>query len=284
LAGTLYIVGTPIGNLEDVSMRALRVLGEVDLIAAEDTRRTARLLQHYSIATPTTSLHEHNERGKTPHLIARLQAGASIALVSDAGMPLVSDPGAGLVTEARKAGIPLQVVPGPSAITAALAGAGLSGAFAFLGFAPASGKKRKEWIDSFGQLTAQLTVVFFEAPHRMSKTLTDLQPVLGNRPIIVARELTKIHEELVEQPIIAWLDAHSQGETSTKGEFVILVPPPGSAAEGRMRPPSAEEILREFGHLTDAGRLKARAAAKLLAEKYDMTASEIYELHSRRLK
>ena len=261
-------------------MRALRVLGEVDLIAAEDTRRTARLLQHYSIATPTTSLHEHNERGKTPQLIARLQAGASIALVSDAGMPLVSDPGAGLVTEARKTGIPIQVVPGPSAITAALAGAGLSGPFAFLGFPPPSGKKRKAWLDSFGQLTAQLTIAFFEAPHRMARTLTDLQPVLGNRPIIVGRELTKIHEILVEQPIMAWLDAHSQG-ASTKGEFVVLVPAPGSATEERMRPPSAEEILREFGHLTDTGRLKARAAAKLLADKYDMPASEIYSLHSR---
>jgi len=283
LAGTLYIVGTPIGNLEDVSMRALRVLGEVDLIAAEDTRRTARLLQHYSIATATTSLHEHNERGKTPHLIARLQAGASIALVSDAGMPLVSDPGAGLVTEARNAGIPIQVVPGPSAITAALAGAGLSGPFAFLGFAPASGKKRKEWLARFGQLTGSLTVVFFEAPHRMVKTLAELQPILVNRPIIVAKELSKIHESLVEQPIASWLDEHSEG-TRTKGEFVVLVPAPSEAVAERMRPPSAEDVLREFGHLTDSGLLKARAAAKLLAEKYDLTASEIYQLHSRRQK
>ena len=126
-------------------MRALRVLREVDLIAAEDTRRTARLLQHYSIATPTTSLHEHNERGKSPHLVRKLQDGLSIAVVSDAGMPLVSDPGALLVRAAREAGVPVQVVPGPSAVTASLAGAGISGPFASWVFPPASGRERTEW-------------------------------------------------------------------------------------------------------------------------------------------
>jgi len=172
-------------------MRALRVLREVDLIAAEDTRRTARLLQHYSIATPATSLHEHNEHGKTPSLIARLQAGTSIALVSDAGMPLVSDPGTHLVREARKAGIPIQVVPGPSAVTAVLAGGGVSGSFAFLGFPPAAGKGRLEWVDRLGRITTEMPAVFFEAPHRVARTLAQLADKLGKRPIIAGRELTE---------------------------------------------------------------------------------------------
>src|SRR5688500_3849628 len=205
-------------------MRALRVLREVDLIAAEDTRRTARLLQHYSIATPTTSLHEHNEHAKSPGLVARLRAGASIALVSDAGMPLVSDPGAILVREARSAGIPTQVVPGPSAITAALAGAGISGPFAFLGFPPAAGKERKKWLDKLGHTTLDMPVVFFESPHRVAKTIAQVGQLMGDRPIVAGRELTKLHEQLVEQPISAWLKANEAG-ASEKGEHVIIVLP-----------------------------------------------------------
>ena len=283
MAGTLYIVGTPIGNLEDVTMRALRVLREVDLIAAEDTRRTARLLQHYSIATPTTSLHEHNERGKSAHLIARLEAGASIALVSDAGMPLVSDPGAWLVTSARTAGIPVQVVPGPSAITAALAGAGLSGPFAFLGFPPATGRGRKDWLQSLGHMAIQSPVVFFESPHRMARTVSEMLELLGDRPIIVARELTKIHESLVEQPMSAWVDAHSDA-TTEKGEFVIIVPALPVGQETRLEAPNDAAILNELGDLTNNAGMKPRAAAKALAEKYQMTADAIYALHSRQDK
>lgn len=278
MAGTLYIVGTPIGNLEDVTMRALRVLREVDLIAAEDTRRTARLLQHYSIATPTTSLHEHNEHARAAGLIARLQGGTSIALVSDAGMPLVSDPGALLVRAARAAGIPVQVVPGPSAVTAVLAGAGISGAFAFLGFPPRSGRARQAWLDRIGHLTIEMPVVFFEAPHRVAQTMAVLGDELGNRPIIAARELTKIHETLVEQPIMAWLKEHERGGREL-GEHVIVVLP---AETERRERPSEEELVHELGQMTESGGMRPKEAAKQLAAKHGLTASEVYDLHIRR--
>jgi 16S rRNA (cytidine1402-2'-O)-methyltransferase len=283
LAGTLYIVGTPIGNLEDVTMRALRVLREVDLIAAEDTRRTARLLQHYSIATPTTSLHEHNEHGKSPHLIARLQAGTSIALVSDAGMPLISDPGGTLVRQARAAGVPVEVVPGPSAVTAVLAGAGLSGPFSFLGFPPATGKARAAWFDGLGQTTSSMPAVFFEAPHRIARTLAEARDLLGNRPIITGRELTKAHETLVEQPITAWLEANAAG-ASEKGEHVVIVLPPDPAAATPPTRPDDAGLTAEVGHLIENEGCKPKEAAKRLGAKYGIPASEIYALHAKRNK
>ncbi|HEX6322918.1 MAG TPA: 16S rRNA (cytidine(1402)-2'-O)-methyltransferase [Vicinamibacterales bacterium] len=281
MAGTLYIVGTPIGNLEDVTMRALRVLREVDLIAAEDTRRTARLLQHYSIATPTTSLHEHNEHGKTPRLVAKLQDGTSIALVSDAGMPLVSDPGATLVRAAREAGIPVQVVPGPSAVTAALAGAGISGPFAFLGFPPSSGKARKDWLSELGHTTSRIPAVFFESPHRIERTMRDLADLLADRPIIVARELTKLHEHLVEQPIIDWLAGQTTSQSS-KGEHVVIVTAGRQALPSPSERPDDTALRAEIGHMTENGDLRPKDAAKILAKKYGMAASDVYALHTRR--
>lgn len=280
MAGTLYIVGTPIGNLEDVTMRALRVLREVDLIAAEDTRRTARLLQHYSIATPTTSLHEHNEHAKTERLVARLAAGTSIALVSDAGMPLVSDPGALLVKAARAAGIPVQVVPGPSAVTAVLAAAGVSGPFAFMGFPPRSGADRQRWIDKIGHLTADLPVVLFESPHRVVQTMEVMADKLGNCPIIAARELTKIHETLVEQPIKAWLVEHGGGDKEL-GEHVIVVLPVAQSLPER---PSDDELAREVGQMIETNGAKPKEAAKRVAARYGLAASDVYDLHiSRKL-
>ena len=275
--GTLYIVGTPIGNLEDVTMRALRVLREVDLIAAEDTRRTARLLQHYSIATPATSLHEHNERGKTPGLIDRLRAGQSIAVVSDAGMPLVSDPGALLVRAARAAGISVQVVPGPSAITAVLAGAGISGPFAFMGFPPASGKARGDWATKVGQMTAIGAVVFYESPHRFRRTMSLLLDKLGNRQIIVGRELTKAFEELVEQPISSF----AESDRVARGEYVVVIPhdlEPGAAGADQALRPGPTELALEFGGMTENGGLRPKAAAKALAQKYGLSASDVYRL------
>src|SRR6185436_70073 len=173
MPGTLYVVATPIGNLEDVTLRALRTLREVSLIAAEDTRRTARLLQHYSISTRTTSLHAHNERDRTPALIERLSAGESIALVSDAGTPLISDPGQTLVGAARAAGIRVESIPGPSAVMAALSSSGLeTPEFVFLGFPPARSKDRKIWFESLRSQSR--LAVFFEAPHRIRRTLVDL--------------------------------------------------------------------------------------------------------------
>jgi 16S rRNA (cytidine1402-2'-O)-methyltransferase len=277
LVGTLYIVGTPIGNLEDVTMRALRVLREVDLIAAEDTRRTARLLQHYSIATPATSLHEHNERGKTPGLIDRLRAGQSIAVVSDAGMPLVSDPGALLVRAARAAGISVQVVPGPSAITAVLAGAGITGAFTFMGFPPSSGKARGEWIAEVGRMTAVGAVVFFESPHRFRRTMSLLLRELGDRPITVGRELTKAYEELVEQPI----SALAGSAPAARGEYVVVIPRVSESRKDAVDPasrPGPTELASEFGEMTENGNLRPKAAAKALALKYGLSASDVYRL------
>src|SRR5215472_3818512 len=178
MAGILYVVATPIGNLEDVTLRALRILREVSLIAAEDTRRTAKLLQHYSISTRTTSLHEHNEHEKTQRLVERLRSGESIALVSDAGTPVISDPGQTLVAAARAAGIRVESIPGPSAVMAAIAASGLPAPeFVFLGFPPIRSKDRKHWFAAVRD-EARL-VVFFEAPHRIEQTLRDLADVLG---------------------------------------------------------------------------------------------------------
>ena len=264
-------------------MRALRVLREVDLIAAEDTRRTARLLQHYSIATPATSLHEHNEHGKTPHLIARLLAGTSIALVSDAGMPLVSDPGSELVREARKAGISVQIVPGPSAVTAVLAGAGISGPFSFAGFPPASGGERRTWMEKLGQITSEMPVVFFEAPHRIARTMAQIRSSLGERQIIAGRELTKLHETLVEQPISEWLDQNEAG-VSDKGEHVVVVLPPAPGSVPAAAAPDDQSIADEIGRMIEDGGLRPKAAARAGAAKYGLSASAAYALHARRNK
>lgn len=272
MAGTLFLVATPIGNLEDVTLRALRVLREVDLIAAEDTRRTARLLSHYSISTPTTSLHEHNEHRKAGSLLDRIEAGASVALVSDAGMPLVSDPGAGLVKAARERGIRMEVVPGASAVTAAVAGAGIEGPFAFVGFAPASGRQRKEWMTTLGQITENMPAVAFEAPHRLEKTLADMGVVLGDRPIIAARELTKQHEEWVEKPITELAGALSSG----RGEFVLVIPAGTRAPEAAAMTSDHSAMAEDFVRMTKDGALSARQAAKQLSQKYGVPSREIY--------
>ena len=196
MPGTLFVVATPIGNLDDITARALRVLREVAVIAAEDTRRTAHLLARYAIPTPTTSFYEHNERKKTPSLVARLARGDDIALVSDAGTPTISDPGQRLVRAAKEAGFRVEPVPGPSALTAALAASGLpSTTFTFLGFPPTRLNDRNRWFETLRD--AGRTVVFFEAPHRIRETLEQLRHFIGDRPISLCREMTKRHEELV---------------------------------------------------------------------------------------
>src|SRR5215831_7783608 len=200
MPGTLFVVATPIGNLEDITARALRTLREVALIAAEDTRRTAHLLTRYGITTPMTSLHEHNELRKTAPLISRMQSGESVALVSDAGTPLISDPGEKLIRTAIEAGIRIEPVPGPSAIIAALAASGYSTQpFIFLGFPPARSKDRDEWMSRLASL--DVTAIFFEAPHRIRRTLQDILEKVGDVSVAVARELTKVHESLVRGPI-----------------------------------------------------------------------------------
>jgi len=274
MPGILYVVATPIGNLEDVTLRALRILREVSLIAAEDTRRTARLLQHYSISTRATSLHEHNEREKTKQLIERLRAGDSIALVSDAGTPLISDPGQTFVAAARAAGIRVESIPGPSAVMAALSSSGLPiGEFVFLGFPPARSKDRKWWLE---RLTSEARLaVFFEAPHRVRRTLLDLGLHLGaDREIGIGRELTKVHEEMVVCPI----KQHSQHFTEPKGEFTFLVPPGVKHDRVAVTPPTEAQLGIELGVLTNKRDLTRRQALKVLAERHGMAVNELYRV------
>ena len=271
MPGTLYVVATPIGNLEDVTLRALRVLREVSLIAAEDTRRTARLLQHYSISTRTTSLHEHNERTKTASLISRLAAGESIALVSDAGTPVISDPGTHLVAEAHRAGVAVEPVPGPSAAIAALSASGLAGeSFLFAGFPPARSKARQTWLADLAQ--ERRVLVFYEAPHRIRLTLEDMLQVLGDRTVALGRELTKLHSTLVVRPI----SVHLSAPLEERGEFTLVVQASQVSAAGQQAEPTPEELRREFGLLTNNAGVTRREAIKSLSQRYGMSSRTIF--------
>lgn len=218
--GTLYVVATPIGNLEDITLRALRVLKEVALIAAEDTRHTRKLLERYGIETPLTSFHQHTGEGKRRALIERLLQGDSIALVTDAGTPGISDPGGVLVAEAHAAGVPVVPVPGPSALTALLSVSGLPAhRFRFEGFVPRKEGARRQFFESLRD--ADMTVVFYESPHRLLKTLQTACEVLGDRTVVVGRELTKQYEEIFRGTLSEAL-AHWQRKPP-KGEFVIAI-------------------------------------------------------------
>jgi len=267
----LFVVATPIGNLEDITSRALRVLREVTVIAAEDTRRTARLLAHYAITTPTTSLHEHNESTKSAALVVRLLRGESIALVSDAGTPTVSDPGARLIAAALEADIKVEPVPGPSATVAALAASGFaSDTFLFLGFPPTRSKDRDTWFQTVK--SAGRTVVFFEAPHRIIKTLAELQTRLGDIEVFVARELTKAHEELVKGPISRVLDRLK----TVRGEFTIVTNIGRITELVRPEAVSDDVLLEEFGVLTNDSGVGRRQAIALLSERHGQPRNEVY--------
>ncbi|NIC04493.1 16S rRNA (cytidine(1402)-2'-O)-methyltransferase [Billgrantia bachuensis] len=246
--GTLYVVATPIGNLEDLSPRAARVLGSVDLVAAEDTRHTSRLLRHLGLSPAMLSLHEHNEAARVEQLDERLRRGESIALVSDAGTPLISDPGFVLVRELRMRGRRIVPVPGPCALVAALSAAGLpTDRFLFLGFLPAKGGGRRQRLEALGQHTE--TLVFYESPHRIRDTLADIATVFGERRLVLARELTKSFETFLDgsaSALLAWMEADPD---QSRGEFVIMV----AGAEAR--------------ESTDIASLEADAIVKaLLAE------------------
>jgi 16S rRNA (cytidine1402-2'-O)-methyltransferase len=273
MPGTLYVVATPIGNLEDVTLRALRTLREVSLIAAEDTRRTSRLLQHYSISTRTTSLHEHNERSKTPALIARLQAGESIALVSDAGTPVVSDPGTHLVAAAHAAGIRVEPVPGASAALAALSASGLlEREFIFAGFPPNRSIARKRWLSGLSDETRVL--IFYEAPHRIRATLEDMLAAFGDRVVAIGRELTKAHEQLVVRPI----SQHLELLTEDRGEFTLIVSgkrPNQTTADSALDP---NTVALDFVRLTTNGAKSRREALRMLAVQYDIPARKVFAL------
>jgi 16S rRNA (cytidine1402-2'-O)-methyltransferase len=269
--GTLYIVSTPIGNLEDITLRALRILKEVDVIAAEDTRHTGILLSRYDIRTPTTSFHEHNEREKTSALLARLDNGESLALVSDAGTPSISDPGYRLVKAAREAGHRVYAIPGPSAVLAALVSSGFpTDSFTFLGFPPRKAEARRLWISQLA--TTPRTVLFFEAPHRLRKTLDDLASILGERPICVAKELTKIHELLVIQPISALLSSLNP----VRGEYVIVVPPVERFVYSGIQPLTDEELTDYVGRITDSAHVTRRARIAQTARQFGLSSRDVY--------
>jgi 16S rRNA (cytidine1402-2'-O)-methyltransferase len=276
--GTLFVVATPIGNLEDITLRALRVLREVALVAAEDTRRTGNLLRHYAIQTPIVSLHEHNEQARVGPILARLRAGASVALVSDAGTPGISDPGAVLVRAARDAGLRVDPIPGPSAITAVLSASGIAfERFAFAGFPPIRSKERKQWFAWVSSLET-VPVVCFEAPHRIHATLADLRKILVNRPISIARELTKTHEEWL---ILSNDQTEHPVETPVpgRGEFVLVIaaadPPANLPADS---PPRDEDIASVFGQMTASGRDDSRRAViKAVAERLGVSSKTVFD-------
>ena len=275
-AATLYLVATPIGNLEDITLRALHVLKEVDLIACEDTRQTQKLLNHFAISTRTTSYHEHNEKAKVTELIQQLQAGSSIALVSDAGMPGISDPGYRLITQAIEHQIPVVPVPGASAFLAALVASGLpTDSFHFGGFLPAKRGERRTVLESVKR--SQSTEIFYEAPHRILETLGDIVEVLGeSRPVVVSRELTKLHEEFLRGAAGKILEKLKARET-VKGEITLLI---GKAASEDAHVAADAFVRRSVRHrvaeLMAEEKIDEKAALKKVAKERGISKSEAY--------
>lgn len=275
----LYLVATPIGNLEDITLRALRILRHVSLIAAEDTRKTQRLLARYDIHTPLTSYHEHNKIAKLPLLLDALAKG-DVALVSEAGMPGISDPGYELVRAALERGIPVVPVPGPSAPLAALAASGLpTDRFLYLGFLPRRTAERRSLLADLAHIP--YTLVAFEAPHRLRKTLDDLAATLGpQRRMAVCRELTKIHEEIL-RGTVAEMQAHFQ-EVAPKGEFTLVIEGDQEAARpnrGRRETVTCPQIQDRLRALLAAG-LSRSAAARQIAEETGYPRREVYRIAS----
>ena len=270
--GKLYVVGTPIGNLEDITFRAVSTLKGVDLIACEDTRRTGRLLKRYSIRTPTVSYHEYNEMTRGPELVLQLEEGSHIALVSDAGMPGISDPGYRLVHLAIRHGIPVTPVPGVTAFVAALSAAGLPiDEFHFVGFLPRKSGPRRKALEALK--LAGGTLIFYEAPHRVVEMLKDLLAVLGERPVAVAREVTKTYEEFLRGElgeVLARLKAKP-----VKGELTVLIGPVGSRTEPA-RPEAPGSVAEAVERAMVLEGLSERAALKAVARARGISKSEAY--------
>ncbi len=279
--GILYVVATPIGNLGDISSRALEVLGAAELILAEDTRRSKTLMQHYGIAKPLMSLHEHNERGRIPELLKKLSGGADLALISDAGTPLLSDPGYLLINAARTAGITVSPIPGASAITAALSAAGLpTHRFIFEGFLPAKRQARQQTLKKIAE--HDCTTVIFESSHRILETLTDIKTIMDEqRSLVIARELTKRHETFIKGSAMELLNILTTQTEQQRGEFVLLL-------EGAARVETDDDALEKClqilletlpvkesatlaAKLTGATRNTAYRAALNLSQKNDTT-------------
>ena len=269
MTGVLYVVATPIGNLEDITLRAVRILKEVELIAAEDTRHTQILLNHYDIHTALTSYHEHNERTKAQELVERLLRGENVALLCDAGTPAISDPGYRLVIEATRAGIRVVPLPGASAVAAVLSASGLpTDRFVFEGFLPAKKQERKAKLQALRNESR--TLVFYEAPHRLMESLQDLKQVLGDREIVVAREISKVHEEFLRgtlSKIIAQL-----AEQTVKGEITLVVH--GATKQSDV---AEEELEAEICQLAEGG-MGVKAIAEFLSIRYHLSRRKIYQM------
>lgn len=269
MTGILYVVATPIGNLEDITLRALRILKEVDLIAAEDTRHTRHLLNHYGIITPLTSYHEHNERAKAQALVERLGRGERIALVSDAGTPAISDPGYRLVLAAIKAGFPVTPIPGPSTVAAVVSASGLpSDRFVFEGFLPSAKQERRNRLVALRE--EPRTLVLYEAPHRLKECLRDIFDIFGAREMVIAREVTKLHEEFCRgtvSELLAGLDG-----ASLRGEIALVVR--GFSGDATV----SESVLKEQIRRLKSEGMHVKAIAELLGERYGYSKKAIYRL------
>jgi 16S rRNA (cytidine1402-2'-O)-methyltransferase len=270
----LFLVGTPIGNLEDITLRAVRVLKEVDVIACEDTRQTQKLLNHYGIATRTISYHEHNEMTRAPELVKEMQAGASIALVTDAGMPGISDPGFRLISLAIRHHLPVVPIPGASAFLAALVASGLpTDSFRFSGFLPAKRGERRAALGAIKD--SPQAQVFYEAPHRIVETLTDVVEVLGEvRHVVVAREVTKLHEEFLRGRAGEVLET-LKSRDGVKGEITLLI---GKAEEAELRPaaPVRMSVRQRVEQIMDEEKVDEKTALKKVAKERGISKSEAY--------
>jgi 16S rRNA (cytidine1402-2'-O)-methyltransferase len=275
MPGRLHVVSTPIGNLDDITLRALATLKSVALIAAEDTRRTGTLLRHFGITTPTTSFHDHNERQKLAHVLDKLRSGADVALVSDAGTPLVSDPGHRLIAAAIAEGIPVVPIPGPSAVISALISSGFSAnAFVFAGFAPSRSIDRQKWLAELQKESR--AVVFFESPHRITSTLDDMRHIFGDRPISISRELTKLHEETVRLRANKLNSAHIH----PKGEFTIVIGPV-TPEKRAVTAPTDDEVQNIFYQITNSTGVSRRQAIAKTAARFGLSTNRVYGILER---
>jgi len=271
MPASLFVVATPIGNLDDITLRALNILKRVSLIAAEDTRRTGTLLRHFGITTPTTSFHEHNERQKLPQLLQKLADGQDLALVSDAGTPVVADPGQRLIAAAIQQGITVVPIPGASAVMAALVASGLpADSFVFMGFAPAKSNDRNKWLMALAD--EPRAVVFFEAPHRIKKTLTAVAELLVERPMIICRELTKLHEEIIRTTSTAAANV----PLTVRGEFTIVIGPLQAPPAEALEHIDDKDVFNYFCRLTDELALDRRPALAQTALRFGLSTNQAY--------
>ncbi|RIN23824.1 16S rRNA (cytidine(1402)-2'-O)-methyltransferase [Staphylococcus succinus] len=273
--GTLYLVGTPIGNLADITYRAVKILKEVDLIACEDTRVSKKLCAHYEISTPLKSYHEHNKAQQTEYLIEQLREGISIALVSDAGLPLISDPGYELVVAAREHQIKVETVPGPNAGLTALMASGLpSFTYTFLGFLPRKEKQKQEILEK--RMYEDSTLIIYESPHRVKDTLKTIQKVDKNRKVSLGRELTKKFEQITTSNVGDLLNQLQEGLIPTKGEFVLLIE--GAVAVEDTSWFEEMTIVEHVNYYIDQD-MKTKAAIKQVAEIRHMKTGEVYDVY-----